>query len=131
MSVKFEFIWPYKLWGIERGVLASRDVLLYVPVRTDKTIPDKAASGMSTSGYTPGDHLRQWLELRGMAASAFSALVPCSISLPGQWIRGVATPSYRMACRIEQVTDGVVPRTLWFPPGPQEEIDTDLEELPK
>ena len=77
----------------------------------------------------PGEQLKEWLDVVGMSAIAFSREVPCSVSLPGQWIRGVATPSYRMACRIEQVTGGAIPRTLWFPPGPQQDAHNDIEEL--
>jgi transcriptional regulator with XRE-family HTH domain len=78
---------------------------------------------------TPGEALKAWLELLGMSASEFSRQIPCSVSLPGQWIRGVANPSFRMACRVEQITDGAVPRTLWYPPGAQAPINLDLERV--
>ncbi len=124
--VKFECLGEIPLYNSER--LATRWVLVYMPVHSDNFFVNEAPMHTHQEP-SPGDALKQWLELAGMSASAFSRLMACSVSLPGQWIRGDATPSYRMACRIEQMTDGMVPRTLWFPPGPQQETTDDIDNI--
>ena len=80
---------------------------------------------------TGGLTLQQWLDATETSYSAFSRLLPCSVGYPRQLARGLARPSFEMALRIEQVTDGAVPRTLWFPPPIQqnEEPTPDIEEL--
>ena len=80
---------------------------------------------------SPGLTLQQWLDATETSYSAFSRLLPCSVGYPRQLARGLARPSFEMALRIEQVTDGAVPRTLWFPPPAQqnEEPTPDIEEL--
>ena len=41
--------------------------------------------------------------------------IPCHFSYIGKIASGRKMPSYTMARRIEQVTDGAVPRTNWYP----------------
>lgn len=72
---------------------------------------------------SPGLTLQQWLDTTETSYSAFSRLLPCSVGYPRQLARGLARPSFEMALRIEQVTDGAVPRTLWFPPPAQSNDD--------
>lgn len=118
-----------QLWYIHKsGWLYNRLVVVYTPMCYEKSsYKDKH---MSTQEPLPGDVLQEWLDVAEMTYSGFSRLVPCSVSLPRLWARGLARPSYEMACRIEQMTDGSVPRTLWYPPGPKEEIiNTDIEDL--
>jgi hypothetical protein len=82
----------------------------------------------------PGEGLGAWLRSQGVSYAAFARLVPCSIAYPGMVARGDARPSYRMACRIEELTQGAVPRTRWYPPGPpstttDDNASFDIEEL--
>lgn len=112
----------------EPSELVVVSCIVYTPVHCDKPF-DRGTHMSFNQEQPPGDALKQWLELAGMSASAFSRLIPCSVSLPGQWARGDATPSYRMACRVEQITDGMVPRTLWFPPGPKIESTNEIEDM--
>lgn len=126
--ISFKFTRPKFVYGMECGQLARRLVMMYMPVNTDNTI-SKGTDMHSTDEPAPGEALKEWLELSGMSASAFSRLVPCSVSLPGQWARGDARPSYEMARRIEHLTDNMVPRTLWYPPGEQLQQSTDIEDL--
>lgn len=126
--INFKFTRPRFVYAKEHGELARTLVLLYRPMIDDKTI-DREAGMDDANEPTPGEVLKEWLELSGTSASAFSRLIPCSVSLPGQWVRGDANPSYRMSCRIEQITDGMVPRTLWYPPGPQAQTSQEIEDL--
>lgn len=73
----------------------------------------------------PGLSLQEWLEASEMTYYAFSRLVPCAVAYPRKIALGLARPSYELACRIEQVTDGAVPRTRWYPPGTQEHDNDD------
>jgi len=75
----------------------------------------------------PGMSLQQWLEVTEMSYAAFARLVPCSIGYPRMIAQGIANPSYPMACRIEALTGGAVPRTRWYPPG--EDPSTPNEDL--
>jgi len=81
------------------------------------------------AAQSPGDVFREWVAISQTTYSAFSREVPCSVSLPRLWAHGLARPSYDMAVRIEALTDGFVPRTLWYPPGPQDNKPTDIEDL--
>lgn len=72
---------------------------------------------------SPGLTLQEWLDLTQTSYSAFSRQVPCSISYPRKLATGASWPSYRMACRIERLTDGVVPRTMWYPPEDERDED--------
>lgn len=67
----------------------------------------------------PGLSLQEWLEASEMTYTAFARLVPCAPSYPRLLAQGLARPSYAMACRIERVTGGAVPRDRWFPPSPE------------
>lgn len=79
---------------------------------------------------SPGLTLQQWLELAGMSYSAFSRLLPVSTRYPRMIARGLARPSYELACRIEQVTEGQVLRTQWYPaPPPQDNKQSEDDEL--
>lgn len=71
---------------------------------------------MSKQRTVQGMSLQEWLDLQGMSYSAFSRLVPCSTRYPRMLALGLARPSYAMAKRIEEVTDGMVPRSRFFPP---------------
>ncbi len=76
--------------------------------------------------------LEEYLTSSEMTKSDFAKMVPCSYSLPGMWIKGKANPSYKMACRIENVTKGLVPRTNWYPAPPKDvtdSIDLDIKEF--
>jgi hypothetical protein len=75
-----------------------------------------------------GRLFQEWLEATGTSASAFSRQVPCSTNYPGMWARGAARPSYRMACRIEELTYGLVPHTNWFP-APELPVDRPTIEI--
>ena len=71
--------------------------------------------------------LLEYLTATGMTKTQFSELIPCSYSYPGMIIKGLR-PSYDMACRIESVTSGLVPRTNWYPPGEEvKELEIELE----
>lgn len=77
-----------------------------------------------------GLSLQEWLDATETSYSAFSRMVPCSVGYPRQLALGLATPSYKLACRIEQVTGGMVPRSRWYPPEPIEETKPkDIEDL--
>ena len=74
--------------------------------------------------------LGEYLEATGITKTDFAALIPCAYSFPGMLINGKARPSFKMACRIEQVTGGVVSRDLWYPPSdPLEDIPVDFTAL--
>lgn len=78
----------------------------------------------------PGMSLQQWLEAVEMSYAAFAREVPCSIGYPRMIAQGLARPSYEMACRIEKITGGAVPRTRWYPTGDQTSVinlDEDLD----
>jgi hypothetical protein len=76
----------------------------------------------------PGLSLAEWLEASEMSYSAFSRLVPCAVAYPRKIALGLARPSYELACRIEQVTDGMVPRTRWYPAPPVKNTQYSIEE---
>ncbi len=59
--------------------------------------------------------LRDYLETSDMTAGALAELIPCSRSYISRIASGGASPGYKMACRIEAVTYGVVKKQLWFP----------------
>lgn len=59
--------------------------------------------------------LKEWCELSGLTLTDLSELLPCSQPYPGMIDSGKAHPSFKMACRIEQVTNGLCPRSRWYP----------------
>lgn len=61
--------------------------------------------------------LEAWLAAVQMSYSAFAREVPCSTSYPRLLAQGHARPSYEMAQRIEDLTNGTVTRELWYPPS--------------
>ena len=64
--------------------------------------------------------LAEWVKTHGFAYTEVAKLIGCSPPYPGMIARDKVRPSYRMACRIEEVTAGMVPRTNWYPsPLPQ------------
>lgn len=71
----------------------------------------------------PGMSLAEWLRASELSYSAFSRMLPCAVAYPRKLALGLARPSYELACRIEQVTDGAVPRTRWYPPPTDKEIN--------
>ena len=64
----------------------------------------------------PGMSLREYIETSGISYSEFARRVPCSTSYPRMIAKNEAWPSFKMAKRIEALTDGIVPRTRWYPP---------------
>lgn len=79
----------------------------------------------------PGMSLQDYLEATETSYSAFARQVPCSIGYPRMIAQGLAKPSYAMACRIERITNGAVPRTRWYPPGDENHTtsNTPIEDL--
>lgn len=47
--------------------------------------------------------------------SSLAREIPCDVSYIGKLARGEKFPSYEMAARIENITKGAVPRTIWYP----------------
>ena len=66
----------------------------------------------STAG---GDALARWCRGSGVTFSALARLIPCSVAYPAMIAKGTR-PSWSMACRIEEITNGDVSKDLWFPP---------------
>lgn len=64
----------------------------------------------------------QWIKASNLTYEAVARLIPCSSSYPHMLATGKASPSFRMACRIEAVTNGLVPRTNWFPVEEKQQI---------
>lgn len=62
--------------------------------------------------------LEEWRLISGLTYADIAELIPCSKTYPGMIARGKVTPGFKMACRIEEVTQGLVPRTNWFPDRP-------------
>lgn len=52
---------------------------------------------------------------KDISYSSIARDIPCDVSYIGKVARGEKFPSYEMAVRIERVTYGNVPRTLWYP----------------
>lgn len=76
-----------------------------------------------------GRLFKEWIAATGMSYSAFARMVPCSPNYPSMWATGSAKPGYRMACRIEELTAGLVPYTVWYPaPNHQIEIPIHLHQ---
>lgn len=63
----------------------------------------------------PGMSIKEWCDLNNMSFNELSKLIPCSQPYIGMMDSNKSTPSYNMACRIEQITNGLVPRTRWYP----------------
>lgn len=59
--------------------------------------------------------LNEWKRVTGGTFTWLASEIPCSTPYPSMLAAGKAHPSYKMACRIEQVTGGMVPRTNWYP----------------
>lgn len=59
--------------------------------------------------------IREWCDLNEMSFNEFSKLVPCTQPYVGMMDSGKATPSWKMAGRVEEITGGLVPRTRWYP----------------
>lgn len=59
--------------------------------------------------------LKDYIQSGQATYSGLAREIPCS--QPHIWdiANGKANPSFKMACRIENVTSGIVPRTLWYP----------------
>ncbi len=105
------------------GWVHFKYVYCYTPVYTTLTSYEKHFRGIAMSDQT-GLSLTEYLEATGETYSAFARRVPCSISYPRLLAHGLARPSYEMACRIEELTDGCVPRTRWYPAGKTDETPT-------
>lgn len=73
--------------------------------------------------------LDEYIQTTGITKSEFAQIIPCAYSYPGMIIKGVV-PSYRMAKRIEQVTNGLVPRSNWYPVSdPLPDIPIDMSAI--
>lgn len=102
----------------------------YIPVYTHltKDFADIRGKAMGTDGKPRTDlpplSLAEWLELTETSYSAFSRMIGVSIGYPRMLALGLARPSYEKACRIEEVTEGQVPRTNWYPSGKEVEPET-------
>jgi len=59
--------------------------------------------------------IREWCHISGMTLTEFSKMVPCSQPYPGMIDSGRVKPGFKMACRIEEITAGLIPRTTWYP----------------
>ena len=59
--------------------------------------------------------LEEWRVMSGLTFADIAELIPCSKPYPGMIARGKVRPGFKMACRIEEITNGLVPRTNWFP----------------
>lgn len=67
--------------------------------------------------------LEEWRRASNLTYQAIADLIPCSGSYPHMIATGKAQPGYRMAVRIEQVSNGMVPRTNWYPSEETPKID--------
>lgn len=54
-------------------------------------------------------------EGKEISYSSIAKLIPCHFSYIGKIANGTRMPSYAMARRIEQITNGEVKRTNWYP----------------
>ena len=59
--------------------------------------------------------LKEYIEKNNTNQSQIAKLVPCTSQWINQIVTGDMVPSYKMARRIEQVTDGKVSRKNWYP----------------
>ncbi len=59
--------------------------------------------------------LSEWKDISGLTWSEIAQLVPCSKPYPSMVDRGKAHPSFKMACRFEEISNGLVKRTAWYP----------------
>ena len=59
--------------------------------------------------------LDEWRSVSGLTWSDIAELICCSKPYPGMISKGKAHPSFKMACRIEEISNGLVPRTNWYP----------------
>src|SRR5690242_9654464 len=57
--------------------------------------------------------LAAYLQSNGLTSAGFAKLIPCSETLPWMWANNKANPSRKMARRIEQITGGIISRSLW------------------
>lgn len=58
--------------------------------------------------------LKEWLSASEYTHQQFADLVPCSRSMITLICNGTARPSYKMALRIDELTKGNVPKSIWF-----------------
>lgn len=59
--------------------------------------------------------LKEYLSNNEITKSAFARDIPCHYTYIIKIIKGEKKPSYEMARRIEQITNGQVKRTNWYP----------------
>lgn len=116
MNIKF-----VKIPGVKYSIGINKIIRckVFTPVYTTRRVKFHKGLHMHDpqTDTLPGLSLQEWLEASEVSYSAFSRLVPCSISYPRLIAKGLARPSYEMACRIETLTHGTVPRERWYPPG--------------
>jgi hypothetical protein len=101
------------------GWISFKRCRVYEPVYTTLTACEKSyrSNSMSDDNSLTFD---EWRRASNLTYSDVARLVPCSISYPRMWAHGLARPSYEMACRIEEVSEGLVRRTQWYPSGETE-----------
>ena len=117
-------------WLICKHIIIYKLVYVSPLVHTRLTPYEKYYKGTHMSAQD-GLTLAEYLEATEETYSAFARRVPCSISYPRLLALGLARPSYEMAVRIEALTDGMVPRTQWYPAGPSEDkpVNPTIEDL--
>ena len=59
--------------------------------------------------------LKEYLKTYKISGKSFAKLIPCTQPHISLIINEKTEPSFNMAKRIEQVTNGIVPRTMWYP----------------
>lgn len=71
--------------------------------------------------------LADWCKLTDYPYSALAKEVPCSQPYIGMIAKGKAHPSFKMALRLEKLTNGMVSRENWYPNNEDELIGTPNE----
>ena len=84
----------------------------------------------SRSGDDRSVTLKEYIDASNLSYEGFAQLVPCSPTYPWMIANGKANPGFKMACRIEALTGGVVPRTNWYPDAQDSEQLEELDDDP-
>ena len=66
---------------------------------------------MTTATPTP---LSNWLASAGLTHQELASLIPCSRTMITLVANGTARPSWKLASRIEEVTNGAVSKKYWY-----------------
>lgn len=59
--------------------------------------------------------LKEFLDSSDITDQELAELIPCSRSYITRIANGSASPGYKMAARIQEVTHGMVSKAIWFP----------------